>query len=302
MNIQIVSNPAEPIFCLYHNDPDGQCSAAIVRRRFGKDVILHPIDYGLEIPWKQIEAARTVIIVDFSMPLADMRRVQDHAQLIWIDHHKTALEDLASLIAAGLRALDRAGCVLTWQTFFPQSPLPRAVRFIGERDIWTFEHDDTKPFCEGLYQMNGHPSNDKLWDVLLDDGDELVVQIVEEGVLLLQARMLAIRRQVHGYGYAVEFEGHKTLAINVRGSGELGEHIRSLGYDVGYTYYQVQYDGVLTTHVTLYSGQVDVSEIARRFGGGGHPGASGFTFPSTASPFPPAAKVVIVGKHGDGKV
>lgn len=284
--------PNDTVLCLYHNDPDGQCSAAIVRRKFGKDVTLKAMDYGVTIPWEAIEEADVVIIVDFSLPLDEMQRAAELARLIWIDHHKTALEALQSLDVPGLRALDRAGCVLTWQAFFPEQPLPRAVQYVGERDIWTFEHEETKPFCEGLYQLSSHPANDSLWNALLDDDDDLVGQIVQDGGLLLRARLLAIRRQVRGYGYEIDFEGHRTLAVNARGTGELGEFIRSQGYTIGYAYIQTRQNGALTTHVTLYSDQIDVSEIARRFGGGGHPGASGFSFISKGLPFPDNARVV----------
>ncbi|MBN2554555.1 MAG: hypothetical protein JXA97_01330 [Anaerolineales bacterium] len=297
MTESIQLEPNDTVLCLYHNDPDGQCAAAIVRRKFGKDVDLEAMDYGIEIPWEKIRASSVVFIVDFSLPLVEMLRIQENARLIWIDHHKTALEALRSLDVPGLRALDRAGCVLTWQTLYPDLPLPRAVRYIGERDIWTFEHQETRPFCEGLYQMSGHPSNDQLWDRLLVDEEELVQQMIQEGILLLRARKLAIRRQVHGYAYEIEFEGHRTLAINARGTGELGEHIRALGYAMGYAYVEMLQNGQLKTSVTLYSDQIDASEIAKRFGGGGHAGAAGFAFASHGAPFPEGASVRI--KQGD---
>ena len=48
----------------------------------------------------------------------------------------------------------------------------------------------------------------------------------------------------------------------------------------------------LTTVVTLFSNKIDVSVIAKRFGGGGHAGAAGFSFPRGASPFPPDSDVI----------
>jgi uncharacterized protein len=279
--------------CLYHNDPDGCCSAAIVRRRFGQDVLLIPIDYGFPVPWETLEAADRVFIVDFSLPLDEMLRIQQHAELIWIDHHKSSLSALENLEAPGLRALDRAGCVLTWQTFYPDTPVPRPVIYIGERDIWSFHHEDTRPFCEGVYQQDIDPVNDELWIPLLNDDDELVSKFVANGRVLLEARLKDIRRKVDTYGFEVEFEGYRTLVVNLRGTGELGEYVRSLGYEVCYAYYQTKRNGELITGVTLYSDQVDVSKVAERFGGGGHEGASGFIFANRAFPFPPGSSVII---------
>jgi len=89
----------------------------------------------------------------------------------------------------------------------------------------------------------------------------------------------------------VEFEGHKTLAVNGPCSGELGEAIRKRGYTVGYCYVEAEQNGNVMTFVTLYSDQVDVSEIAMKFGGGGHAGAAGFSFQRAELPFPKMASV-----------
>jgi nanoRNase/pAp phosphatase (c-di-AMP/oligoRNAs hydrolase) len=53
------------------------------------------------------------------------------------------------------------------------------------------------------------------------------------------------------------------------------------------------------TYVTLYSDNVDVSQLAQKFGGGGHVGAAGFHFPRGDSPFHPNADVTIKLQHVD---
>ena len=80
--------------CLHHNDTDGRASAAIVRRALGPAVILIEMDYGDPVPWEAIDQASNVVVVDFSLPLEDMKRIADERELTWIDHHKTALEQL----------------------------------------------------------------------------------------------------------------------------------------------------------------------------------------------------------------
>ena len=64
-----------------------------------------------------------------------------------------------------------------------------------------------------------------------------------------------------------------------------------MGYDVGYCYVDKVSEGQLMTYVTLYSETVDVSQIAQKFGGGGHAGAAGFHFPRGGEPFHPRASV-----------
>jgi oligoribonuclease NrnB/cAMP/cGMP phosphodiesterase (DHH superfamily) len=280
------------VFCLYHDDADGRCSAAIVRRAFGSSVRLQAIDYGDPVPWEIIEVTEKVVIVDFSLPLDDMRRVLKTSELFWIDHHKTALNGLSEMQdIPGSRSLDEAACVLTWQMFFPGEPVPKAVLYIGDRDTWRHAYDASAPFSEGLYQEDTRPWNDKLWNPLLDDESDLVDELIQRGTVLHQARVRRIKRQIKRYGFEATFEGHHTLAINARGSGEMGALIRRLGYEIGYCYIEAEQNGELKTFVTLYSDRVDVSEIARKFGGGGHAGAAGFSIERTGSPFPPQAAV-----------
>ncbi len=284
----------EPIVCLYHADADGRCSAAIVRRALGPAVEMFEMQYGNPVPWGAVEKAGTTVIVDFSLSLEEMRRVQAASKLVWVDHHKTALEALSGPLqdVPGLRALDEAGCVLTWRTFFPGQPVPEAVTYIGDRDIWRFAHAETAPFGEGLYQEDNHPANDALWGPLLAErGDRARVEaLIARGRVLRAARLKGIERQVARSGFEVTFEGHRTLAINARGSGDLGQYIREQGFELAYCYSEASQNGRLVTFVTLYSDRVDVSEIARRYGGGGHPGAAGFSFERGAAPFPPGAQ------------
>jgi oligoribonuclease NrnB/cAMP/cGMP phosphodiesterase (DHH superfamily) len=280
------------VLCFYHNDADGRCSAAIVRRALGPSVELRGIDYGDPIPWDVIERTSKIVIVDFSLPLEDMRRVQKTSELVWIDHHKTALEALAELKnIAGMRSLEEAACVLTWQTFFPKVPIPKAVLYVGDRDTWRFAYQETAAFGEALRQEDTRPENDNLWKPLLDDDPNLVKEMTQRGEILHRARLHRITQQINRYGFEATFEGYRTLVINIRGSGEMGAEIRKLGYQIGYCYLEAEQNEEWVTFVTLYSDRVDVSEIARKFGGGGHAGAAGFSFKRKGSPFPPQAIV-----------
>jgi len=274
--------------CLYHNDPDGCCAAAVVRRALGPYHAFVVMEIGEAVPWEEIEAAQQVVLVDFSLPTEDMLRLRDGWEFVWVDHHKTALARLGEAMTSvpGVRSVDEAACGLTWQTFFPGQPVPKAVLYVGDRDIWRNAFSQTPAFCEGLYQLDFAPTNDDLWQPLLDDDAALVAELIERGAILHQARLKQIARVASNHGFETTFEGHRTLAINDRGSGDMGEYIRRAGYEIGYCYAEVVRDGRLQTIVTLYSDQLDVSEIARKYGGGGHAGAAGFQFVRTDRPFP----------------
>lgn len=282
------------VLCFYHDDMDGRCSAAIVRRALGESVNLIPMDYGDLIPWDLVEQAQEIIIVDFSFTLQDMERVNSLAELTWVDHHITALTELESLNdVPGIRSVEKAGCVLTWNTFFPDVPVPTAVLYIGDRDIWKHEYPDTRPFGEGLYHEKNDPENDQVWAPLLDEDRDVLQGLIARGNILYTARLMRIERIVSAKGYELEFDGHFTLALNVSGTGDHGEMIRQGGYDIGYCYSESMQNGRLMTFVTLYSSTIDVSEIAKKYGGGGHKGAAGFSFQREGTPFPNGSHIVL---------
>jgi uncharacterized protein len=285
------SKPAPPTLCLYHDDPDGCCSAAIVRRALGAQVVLHPLEIGDAIPWGSVEASEQVVLVDYSLPLEEMRRLGAGRRLMWIDHHKSALALLAEAMAdvPGERSPEAAACVLTWRSFFPAVPVPLAVTLIGDRDTWQMAHAETRAFSEGLFQEDFEPANDELWKPLLDGDRARMKTLIERGQVLYEVRLKNIRDVVARYGFAVSFEGHRTLAVNHRGNGDMGEYIRQAGYELAYCYVEAVRNGKLQTVVTLYSDLLDVSTIARKFGGGGHRGAAGFRFDRADLPFPPGS-------------
>jgi oligoribonuclease NrnB/cAMP/cGMP phosphodiesterase (DHH superfamily) len=287
-------DPARPSLCLYHDDPDGCCSAAIVRRALGGRGVYHALEIGDAIPWDLVNASEQVVLVDYSLALEEMLRLGAGRTLVWIDHHVSALATLGKPLAEvpGLRSTDAAACVLTWRAFFPGRPAPLAVTLIGDRDTWQMAHSETRAFSEGLMQEDIEPTNDGLWNALLDNDQGRVSLLIDRGRDLYGVRLRSIKHIVARYGFAVSFEGHRTLAVNHRGNGDMGEHIRRAGYELAYCYVDVVRDGKLQTMVTLYSDALDVSAIAAKFGGGGHRGAAGFQFRRSDRPFPPGSTIL----------
>jgi len=280
--------------CFHHDDPDGRASGAIVRYALNKDVLLIETDYdGTPIPWDNVEQAERVIVTDFSFPKEDMLRLAYGRELIWIDHHKSALAEFAEISKDwdGFRDISEAACVLTWKYFFPDKPVPHAIVLIGDRDIWRWAEKDTGPFNESIYNRNYLVNNDELWVPLLNNDQDLLASMIKEGTRLREINLLNIDRLMQKRSFEVKFEGHKTLVVNAFGTGDIGNYGRSRGYDLVYCYIDDLQPNGLTTNVTLYSDKVDVSVIAKKFGGGGHAGAAGFSFTRNTTPFPSGSDV-----------
>lgn len=276
--------------CFHHNDPDGHASGAIVRYALHKDVLLIESDYdATPIPWEKVGKADRIIVVDFSFPKEEMLRLADGREFIWIDHHISAIREFEQLSKEwdGIRDTSEAACVLTWKYFFPDQTTPHAIVLIGDRDIWRWAEADTGAFNESLYNQDHHAENDTLWKLLLEDDQATMKRMIEEGQWLRKINLSNIDRLMEGRSFEVQFEHHNTLAVNAVGTGDIGNYGRDRGYEITYCYRdEMQREG-LATVVTLFSNKIDVSVIAKKYGGGGHAGAAGFSFPRGASPFPP---------------
>ncbi|MGD8404735.1 MAG: hypothetical protein PVJ21_13810 [Anaerolineales bacterium] len=280
--------------CFHHNDPDGRASGAIVRYALGSDVQLIESDYDVTaIPWDAVTQTDKVIVVDFSFPVEEMVKLADGRELIWIDHHKSAIADFEGIADnwPGIRDISEAACVLTWKYFFPERSVPKAILLIGDRDIWRWAEEDTGPFNESLYNRDHEAGDAAFWKLLLENDQPTLEKMIEEGAWLREINLRNVAHMMAARSFEVRFEGHHTLAVNAKGNGDIGNYGRDRGYEIVYCYADQMQNGVLTTNVTLFSSKIDVSVIAHRYGGGGHAGAAGFSFPRAATPFPPESEV-----------
>lgn len=280
--------------CFHHNDPDGHASGAIVRYALGREIVLIESDYEKTlIPWEKVQRADRVIVTDFSFPVNDMLRLAEGREFIWIDHHKSAILEFSEIGRdwGGIRDQSEAACVLTWKYFFPDRPVPLPIMLIGDRDIWRWAEADTGPFNEILYNQDHRADNDTFWKPLLENDQAILKRMIEEGTRLRDIKLRNVNRLMEARSFEVRFERYRTLAINTSGNGDIGNYGCSRGYEIVYCYRdEMQPDG-LATVVTLFSDKVDVSVIAKKYGGGGHAGAAGFSFPRGATPFPPNSAV-----------
>ncbi|NCD26218.1 MAG: hypothetical protein EOL86_11600 [Deltaproteobacteria bacterium] len=263
--------------CFYHSaDLDGHCSGAIVKMA-EPECEMFPIDYGQPFPWDSIRPGEVVMMVDFSLqPFADMVRLNELATLVWIDHHKTALDDAA---AAGARidGIQREGlgaCALVWEWFHRGETMPYSVRLLAEYDVWDHHDTNCQPFQYGLRLENTWPEAE-VWRRLLR-GRGSMADIILHGVVALRADAKNSAVYAASCAYETTFGGLRCIAMNRMCCNsrafdsvvDPGTHDAMLawGWRAG------------KWTVSLYSTRedVDVSVIARRYGGGGHKGAAGF--------------------------
>lgn len=271
------------IVCFYHStDLDGHCSGAIVRKALPQAHLVG-VNYGDGVPWDLINKDTLVVIVDFSFPMADMHRIQAEAKgLVWIDHHKSAIEAAGKeyFYSSGIRRIGDAGCELAWEYFFNIGTMPRAVRLLGRYDVWDHQDLEVLPFQMGLRLYDTSPECDKTWEPLLQGTYpvDAIGRILGEGYTILRYQDKQNEMYAKSCAFETELGGLRCIAVNRRLTNS---KIFDSVYD------PERHDAMLVFGwqkgewcCSLYTGNrpdVDVSKVAKGFGGGGHAGAAGFS-------------------------
>jgi len=267
----------------YHRaDLDGICSAAILEK-FNPGIKLIGLDYNdKEVP--PPEPRGKVFMVDFSLqPIERMIAFADlvgRDRLVWIDHHKSAIEEAKRTgldILPGAREIGKAGCELTWE-HLSSDPTPEGVRLLGRYDVWDLcYHKAVLPF---QYAMRAKAKNTEspIWDCILGNGEEFtkaVNGLTEQGELILEYIKLDNEKYLTSCGFETELEGFRAIGLNrLAGSQAFEGSYDPTKHDMMVAF--VRQTGKWKVSLFSQKPEVDCSAIAKMYGGGGHKGAAGF--------------------------
>lgn len=282
-----MSNP----LCIYHAFcADGFGAAWVVRRALNGDVDFHAASYGQEPP---DITGRDVIMVDFSYKRVVLDQMMQGARsMLILDHHKTAAEDLAGLppviewpmweslaattgvacMKAALFDMDRSGAGLAWDYFFPNAPRPPLINHIEDRDLWRFKLPGTREIQANVFS---YPYDFDIWEMLMD-GD--VGDLIGQGAAIERKHHKDIAELVGATCRRMVIGGHDVPVANLpyTMSSDAG-HLMASGQPFAACY--IDTPGGRTFSLRSTDEGVDVSEIAKCYGGGGHRNASGFKMP-----------------------
>ena len=260
----------------HHNDLDGRCAAAVVFSVADKTMKFIELDYHNEVDIDAIKKNEKIIIVDFSFKPEVMEKILEKTKdITWIDHHKTADEYVYSQPIEGLRITENkkfAACELTWMYYYQNFPLPEAVKLIGDRDKWAWNYGEkTLLFNLGMEIYPQDPT-DANWGKLLHNDIALIDEISNAGKTCVRYRDAVCLDYRNAYGFEALFEGRKCYAqgLYMFGSEAFGDKINTYPICISFEFTGDKWI------VGLYSTTIDVGEIAKKYGGGGHKGASGF--------------------------
>lgn len=278
----------------YHSvDLDGICSGAIIRFKLKSylkippDAIeMYPINYGEPFPWDKINKEDIIYMADFSLNINDMKKLITEYNFIYIDHHKSAINEilLQKLQVKGSMDLKMAACELCWEYLFPNIKTPYIIKYLSKYDNWTKDndwYDITLPLQYGirLDKELQDPGN-KLWEKLFTDPiftTTYCSKALFNGKIAFKQLKSLGDIAIKSDSFIGNLDGIKVLCLNssFRDSAVFEEYFDPSIHDACLVF---RIDKNLITQVSLYTmkNNIDVSIISKKYGGGGHKQASGF--------------------------
>ena len=262
--------------CIYHdNCADGFGAAWVFKNYADREHDFHAGVYQNPPPDC---TGRDVYLVDFSYKRSVVEEILKVAtRVVLIDHHKTAIDDLQPLIndrsIEALTDLHHSGAVLAWKWFNGNAfnDMPSLLWHIEDRDLWRFNLPFTREVNANIFS---YPFTFEAFDELIK---KPIDAVRSEGAALerkhrreVDAIVKYSKRMITLEGYTVPF-------------GNVAPMFQS---DVGNTLAKIYPFALMyqdTNDCRVYSlrsvGELDVSAIAVKYGGGGHKNAAGFRLP-----------------------
>ena len=322
------------IAIIYHDaDFDGKLSNEVCRYHLSKlypDASIHSYgwDYGRPVPdvslvpvsnpnsvcggslslsgWACFDA---IYIVDLSVDEL-MARPDLQDKIIWIDHHKSAIErwrattdssgNEIGYLFNGLRIDGVAACRLCWQWFVRRNRVgvtytrpvnkqdfvdrlveePELIRLAGEYDVWDHRDPNGKVLQFGLRACSEREFREVVqWQFDgRPEGSALLDNIISGGQLVKSYCDKQADEYSRDYARTLEWEGLTFCCLNIgqRGNSDLLRGGLKPEHQACFAWRHTG-DSVM---VSLYHApeheHLDLSLIAAKYGGGGHKGACGF--------------------------
>lgn len=258
------------IIVLYHaNCPDGFGSCFSFWLKYKNDALYIPVSYGDKV--SDFEN-KEIYIVDFSFKLDVVKNMMKKNNVTIIDHHVSAKRELSSLGKNFIYNVDKSGATLCWEYLFPNIKTPILLQYIEDRDLWKNKMDNSK---EILAYIDSEERSFKSWNNMMKMLEDYFDyhECLMKGRSILNYKNRSIEHLLDKQ-FKISILNYKVSCVNTMlYNSEIG-NILSKENSFGATYY---FDGEKYIFSLRSSNNIDVSKIAKFFGGGGHKNASGFS-------------------------
>jgi len=277
-----------PLVIYHGNCADGFSAAWCFWRKYGTGADYFAGVYQQSPP---DVTGRDVFLVDFSYKAAVVKDMLAKANCVTlIDHHKTAIEDLRPIFeplefeamayggdrrAVWFCDLNRSGATLAWDFLFPGEDRPLLLGHIEDRDLWRFKLAGTREIQALVFS---HEYSFETWDKLMSADQVELLKMTAAGAAIERkhhkdvAELVAVckRRMVIGAHDVPVASLPYTLVSDAA-------HLMAQGEPFAACYWDTE-DGRVFGLRSTDEG-IDVADVAKQYGGGGHAKAAGFKVP-----------------------
>lgn len=297
----------------YHDDLDGLVSALGYAyndytknhsdmpdyKKLKEEYFFYEVNYGIKnifynLKYQKIDlnSFKTVIILDYCFHRKTMIKFleQFKQNMIWIDHHKNIMTEFSDLEINGLRDINNSAAVLVWKYFNKDAPL--FSQYIEDMDIWLWQLPDSRDilhYIDHLYMdISNKEKHNEIMNVFLKLFDNTTFKknmekYKEFGKIIDDYLKTKVIDDI-STGKKLIFEGINTFIVNSQiKPGYVSEKIFNSeefrDVELVIIWYRSYLSGITEKHfdkISLRSKNIDCSIIAKKYGGNGHPKASGF--------------------------
>lgn len=291
-------------YLIKHIDNDGHASAAILYNHYmqGKEVKVIPYNYANPdaITSLPLQEGDFVYITDISFK-ENTKHELDYIiskvgieNIIWIDHHQSSIDFIKRCpeydTIKGVRSNAACATVLAWYYINNNIcvELPYFIQLINDHDLWIYKLKDTSAFNYGtrsIYDINDCTS--ETWSDMIEF--DAIGYIIRQGQALADFNKEEVERLqksimfrgffkiISGNNNDIQIDKLSYVAMNAVGNSALfGNHYNTADISILFNYVH----GIAKPwKYTLFTHRKDLQlhKLAELYGGGGHPGACGFS-------------------------
>lgn len=283
------------IYIYHHNDADGIAAAAMVdlaypnaTKKFISSGYPFIVD---ETPFQFMTNPEdlTVFIVDLSLNYDALTRlltgemIKVVNKVIWIDHHETSVEAMTRNHIPYPKNFQtcvdrrRCGAFLTYEFLHPEGTVPKFLRVIDTYDRHDGSSGDIRVATDlnlALLSVDNLSPTSDIWRTLLA-GEDLALQTQQAFGSIVHKYLDAENENfIRKCAVVTKIRGLTCLAVNAKGTSILFDSVPYEKYPLRMAWY---HDGKQYRY-SLYSDEsINCASLASIHGGGGHPGAAGFS-------------------------
>jgi oligoribonuclease NrnB/cAMP/cGMP phosphodiesterase (DHH superfamily) len=276
-------------YILYHSqcfDGFGAAFAAWYKLQDSAEYI--PVSYGNPIP--KMKDNSIVYILDFCYDYKELKELASRMLSVTIlDHHISAMNKIIQNTTKNYDTnngffnitennlyinfdMSRSGAGMSWDHFHPDSERPSLIDLLEDRDLWKFKFGNISKWMHSY--LLSIPMNFNEYLKLIQTTEAINKAITTGEALHRMTEQIV--KNICKNSWIGQFQGHKVAMVNASSHwSEVGEQLLNDNIDVEFA---VSYTD-LPNEIRMFSirskGDMDVSLIAQKLGGGGHKNASG---------------------------